>query len=65
LTSFAHVLRSQNDPFSPYPSSAYGILDAGLPDYPTGNGSGSGNAQRLNPAQGEWVNRFQGLSLGS
>lgn len=65
LTSFAHVLRSQNDPFSPYPSSGYGILDAGLPDYPTGNVSGSGNAQRLNPAQGEWINRFQGLSLGS
>lgn len=60
IVGFAPSPQPQSDPFAPYSPSAYGrmeagYLDAGLPGTPS----------RVHPAQGEWVNRFQGLSLGS
>ncbi|KAL1970623.1 hypothetical protein VTN77DRAFT_4267 [Rasamsonia byssochlamydoides] len=60
---FAHV--PHNDPFSSYPSTGYGMLESGVSDYTAANNAGSINGQRINPSQGDWVNRFQGLSLGS
>jgi hypothetical protein len=53
-----------NDPFSSYPSNGYGIPESGGPEY-TASSAGPSNGQRINPTQGEWVSRFQGLSLGS
>ncbi|KAH8700533.1 PSP1 domain protein [Talaromyces proteolyticus] len=52
---------ASNDPFASYPSSAYSLLESSSPDYvgPTSHG------QQIDPAQGDWVGNFQGLSLGS
>jgi hypothetical protein len=61
---FGHIV-PQNDPFSSYPSAAYGMPEPGVSDYAAANNAGSSNGQRINPTQGEWVGRFQGLSLGS
>jgi hypothetical protein len=52
-----------NDPFSSYPTNGYGLMDSAGAEF-TGSAA-SNNGQRINPTQGEWVNRFQGLSLGS
>ncbi|KAL1998610.1 hypothetical protein VTN02DRAFT_5888 [Thermoascus thermophilus] len=65
LASFAPVVQPQIDPFSPYPSDGYGVVDSGVVDYTTTSGAGPSSAQRAHPVQGDWVNRFQGLSLGS
>lgn len=65
LTGFAPVVQPQIDPFSPYPSYGYGVVDSGVADYTTTSGAGPSSAQRAHPVQGDWVNRFQGLSLGS
>mgnify|MGYP000858937986 CR=1 FL=1 len=65
LTGFAPMLQPQIDPFSPCPSNGYGMLDSGVADYTTANSAGPGSAQRTNPVQSDWINRFQGLSLGS
>jgi hypothetical protein len=51
------------DPFSSYPSNGYGLMDTAGAEF-AGSATAS-NGQRINPTQGEWVNRFQGLSLGS
>jgi hypothetical protein len=52
------------DPFGPYSPGGFGTLDQGFPDYHVG-GVGSNSAARMVPGQGEWVGRFQGLSLNS
>ncbi|KAJ5084739.1 hypothetical protein NUU61_009318 [Penicillium alfredii] len=54
----------QADPFGPYSPSSYGPLDSGYADYQASS-AGSSGAARMHPAQGEWVGRFQGLSLNS
>jgi hypothetical protein len=55
----------QTDPFATYSPTSYGPLDtAGYADFPPG-GAASNGAPRMHPTQGEWVNRFQGLSLNS
>ncbi|OJJ47769.1 hypothetical protein ASPZODRAFT_64238 [Penicilliopsis zonata CBS 506.65] len=53
--------QAQPDPFSAYSSAAYGNLDSGYLDY-ADHGAG---APRVHPTQSDYVNRFQGLSLGS
>lgn len=55
---------AQSDPFAPYSPTSFGPLETGFPDYKAG-GTGSNGATRMHPAQGEWVGRFQGLSLNS
>lgn len=52
------------DPFGPYSPGGFGTMDQGFPDYHVG-GVGSNSAARMVPGQGEWVSRFQGLSLNS
>lgn len=52
---------SQPDAFAPYSPTSYGPLETGFSDY---NAGGNG-AARTHPAQGDWVGRFQGLSLNS
>ncbi|TQB67576.1 hypothetical protein MPDQ_005194 [Monascus purpureus] len=59
LIGFASSPQPQSDPFAPYSPNLYGrfdpaYLDAGIP-----------GSSRVLPGQGDWVNRFQGLSLGS
>lgn len=51
----------QPDAFGPYSPTSYGPLETGFSDY---NAVGNG-AARMHPSQGEWVGRFQGLSLNS
>ncbi|KAJ6144294.1 hypothetical protein N7470_008189 [Penicillium chermesinum] len=51
----------QPDPFAPYSPTSYGPLETGFSDYP----ANSNGPPRMHPAQGEWVTRFQGLSLNS
>ncbi|KAJ5654552.1 hypothetical protein N7490_001555 [Penicillium lividum] len=51
----------QPDPFAPYSPTSFGPLETGFSDYPSGNTPST----RMHPAQGEWVGRFQGLSLNS
>jgi hypothetical protein len=53
---------SQSDPFAPYSPGGYGL--DGAFDYGAA-GAASNSATRMHPAQGEWVGRFQGLSLNS
>lgn len=53
-----------SDAFAPYSPTSYGPLETGFSDYAPDN-SGSNGAARMHPAQGEWVGRFQGLSLNS
>lgn len=57
----------QTDPFSSYTpsSSSYGFLDPSAPEYGPSGGVGPGGVNRIGPAQNDWVNNFQGLSLGS
>nr|KMM70476.1 hypothetical protein CPAG_06788 [Coccidioides posadasii RMSCC 3488] len=55
---YTHGLQPQTDPFSSYPSN-YGISDPGTA------GFGAAGMRSGYPAQEEWMNRFQGLSLGS
>lgn len=55
----------QTDPFASHQSSNYGFLDPNAPEYGPSSGVGSGNIGRIGPAQNDWVNNFQGLSLGS
>lgn len=64
LGAFGHPA-PQHDPFSSYPSAGYGTADGGFADYSTIPNAISSPGQRGNQAQGEWINRFQGLSLGS
>ncbi|KAJ5498015.1 PSP1 C-terminal [Penicillium expansum] len=52
---------AHSDVFSPQPSS-FGPADSF--EYP-GSIGGSSGSSRVHPAQGEWINRFQGLSLNS
>ncbi|KAL1854605.1 hypothetical protein Plec18170_004695 [Paecilomyces lecythidis] len=60
---FDPVAQASNDPFaSSYLPNAFGA--AGLMDYTSANNVAPNAAQRAH-AQSEWVNRFQGLSLGS
>jgi hypothetical protein len=47
-----------------YQQSAYSPLESGYNDYVTSPGGNPGSS-RMNPAQGEWASRFQGLSLNS
>lgn len=61
LGGFATRLQSQTDPFGAY-IPGYGALESGYGDYTTSN---AGSAPRAHPTSGDWVNRFQGLSLGS
>ncbi|KAJ5601007.1 hypothetical protein N7510_010541 [Penicillium lagena] len=61
----SHQAEGQSDPFSTYSPTSFGPLDtAGYADF-SPSGAGSNGASRMHPAQGEWVNRFQGLSLNS
>lgn len=65
LSGFPSGMQPQTDPFSTYPSVNYGSLDPNAPEYgPTGQ-AGSGDARRAGLTQNDWVNNFQGLSLGS
>lgn len=55
-------LPGQPDPFAAYappppPPGAYGSMETGYTDY--------ANSPRIPPVPSDWVNRFQGLSLGS
>lgn len=54
----------QPDPFGPYSPGSYGPLETGLSDY-NAAGAAANGAARMHPPQGEWVGRFQGLSLNS
>lgn len=51
------------DPFAPYSPSASSGLDSAY-DYPVSPSSNTG-PPRMHPGHGDWVNHFQGLSLGS
>lgn len=53
----------QSDPFGPYSPTSHAPMETGFFDYPAG--SAGSNSARMHPAQGEWVGRFQGLSLNS
>ncbi|KAL4891676.1 hypothetical protein BDV59DRAFT_208875 [Aspergillus ambiguus] len=55
---------ASGDPFAPYSPHAFGGLDASYSDYATSPGASSG-PPRMHVGPGDWVNRFQGLSLGS
>lgn len=65
--SFAQPSRQtegwQSDPFAPYSPTGYGSLETGFSDYPASSAGSNGAAR--SPAQGEWVGRFQSLSLNS
>ncbi|KAJ6129950.1 hypothetical protein N7512_002730 [Penicillium capsulatum] len=54
----------QSDPFAPYSPTSYGPMETGFPDYASDN-SNSNTSARMHQPQGEWVGRFQGLSLNS
>ncbi|EEH18958.2 hypothetical protein PABG_01277 [Paracoccidioides brasiliensis Pb03] len=64
LSSFSQVLQPQTDPFSSIPSTNYGTGDPNLGDFNSAAGLGPAGRQ-THPTQGDWTNRFQGLSLGS
>ncbi|WEW58332.1 hypothetical protein PRK78_003800 [Emydomyces testavorans] len=57
-SGYTSGLQPQTDPFTSYPSN-YGISD------PSAAGFGTTDTRRAHPGQDEWLNRFQGLSLGS
>ncbi|KAJ5170303.1 uncharacterized protein N7500_003086 [Penicillium coprophilum] len=57
-----HAEGPHSDIFAPQVPSSFGPADSF--EY-SGNISGSNGSSRMNPAQGEWINRFQGLSLNS
>ncbi|KXG53633.1 uncharacterized protein PGRI_006830 [Penicillium griseofulvum] len=57
-----HPEGPQSDIFAPQVPSSFGPADSF--EYP-GNIAGSNGSSRMHPAQGEWINRFQGLSLNS
>ena len=57
-----HSEGPHSDAFAPQVSSSFGPADSF--EYP-GNIGGSNGSSRAHPAQGEWINRFQGLSLNS
>ncbi|OQE39166.1 hypothetical protein PENCOP_c007G03673 [Penicillium coprophilum] len=57
-----HAEGPHSDIFAPQVPSSFGPADSF--EYP-GNIGGSNGTSRMNPAQGEWINRFQGLSLNS
>ncbi|KAF7712078.1 PSP1 C-terminal domain-containing protein [Penicillium ucsense] len=53
------------DPFGPYSPTSFGPMDSGLAEYP-GNGMAPNGPVRMpTSTHGEWVGRFQGLSLNS
>ncbi|KAJ5363939.1 uncharacterized protein N7496_009652 [Penicillium cataractarum] len=59
-----HVDGATADPFGPYSPTSFGALETGFSAYQVGD-MGSNSAARMPSAQGEWVGRFQGLSLNS
>lgn len=61
---FGHNMAS-NDPFASYPSSTYALLEASTPDFVGGGAPHHGHQQMHHPTRGDWVETFQGLSLGS
>lgn len=64
-----HTMAASNDPFSAYPSSTYDLLDASTPDFVRDAGipphHGHHHQQMHHHPRGDWVETFQGLSLGS
>lgn len=60
LGSFPSGMQSQADPFGAY-IPTFGQMESGYADFGAGTAAG---AARAHPP-GDWVNRFQGLSLGS
>lgn len=56
-SGFGGLQGGQGDPFSAYAPTSYGSMETGYGDY--------ANSPRIPPVPGDWVNRFQGLSLGS
>ena len=61
LGGFPSGLQSQTDPFGAY-IPTYSQMESGYADFGAGT---PGGAPRAHPTTGDWVNRFQGLSLGS
>jgi hypothetical protein len=57
-----HPEGPHSDIFAPQVPSSFGPADSF--EY-SGNIAGSNGSSRMHPAQGEWINRFQGLSLNS
>ncbi|KAK2778332.1 hypothetical protein FQN52_002865 [Onygenales sp. PD_12] len=64
LSGFPQGLQPQTDPFSSYQPSNYGALDPSVSDFSSG-GLGGAAGRQTHPTQNDWMNRFQGLSLGS
>ncbi|KAL4869135.1 hypothetical protein BDV12DRAFT_196568 [Aspergillus spectabilis] len=52
------------DPFASYSQTGYGPLESGYSDY-TATSGGNTASSRIHSGPGEYVNRFQGLSLNS
>ncbi|OJD17820.1 hypothetical protein AJ78_02119 [Emergomyces pasteurianus Ep9510] len=61
---FSQGVQPQTDPFSSFQPSSYGMGDPNLPDFHNAAGLGPADRQ-AHPTHGDWMNRFQGLSLGS
>ncbi|EER43404.1 PSP1 domain-containing protein [Histoplasma capsulatum H143] len=64
MPGFSQGVQPQTDPFSSFQPSSYGVGDPNLPDLHNAAGLGP-VARQAHPTQGDWMNRFQGLSLGS
>ncbi|OAX82825.1 hypothetical protein ACJ72_02817 [Emergomyces africanus] len=63
-SGFSQGVQPQTDPFSSFQPSSYGMADPNLPDFHNAAGLGPAGRQ-AHPTHGDWMNRFQGLSLGS
>ncbi|KKZ62297.1 hypothetical protein EMCG_03269 [[Emmonsia] crescens] len=64
VPGFSQGVQPQTDPFSSFQPSSYGAGDPNLPDFNNAAGLGAAGRQ-AHPTHGDWMNRFQGLSLGS
>lgn len=65
FTQSSRYSEAQSDPFGPISPTSYGPLETtGYIDYPASS-AGSNGAPHVHGAPGEWVHRFQGLSLNS
>ncbi|PGH19092.1 hypothetical protein AJ79_00126 [Helicocarpus griseus UAMH5409] len=64
LSALSQGLQPQTDPFSSFQPSSYGSMNPNLSEFSSDAGLSQAGRQ-AHPAQADWMNRFQGLSLGS
>lgn len=65
ISGYQHMLQQPSEPFSPYMSSPYHMLNPTASAFATSHVNATRAGRQNQSPGGDWTNNFQGLSLGS